>query len=46
MNLAETEGNLAGIMVLPSYDYYDDDTIPEIYDPWFKSVVRDVSSKL
>lgn len=43
MNLVETEGEAPGIIVVPSFDYYNDDSIPEIYDPWFKSVVPDVS---
>lgn len=32
-----------GIMVVPSYDYYDDDSVAEVTDPWFKDIVRNVS---
>jgi hypothetical protein len=31
-----------GIMVVPSFDYYDDDSTPEVYDPWFRNVVYNV----
>ncbi|KAI8644751.1 hypothetical protein BD408DRAFT_462051 [Parasitella parasitica] len=41
MNLAHSSDN-PGIMILPSYDYYDDASSPDITDPWFKDVVRDV----
>ncbi|KAI8084072.1 uncharacterized protein B0P05DRAFT_578524 [Gilbertella persicaria] len=30
-----------GVIIVPSYDYYDDDSLPEIYDPWFKDTVLD-----
>lgn len=33
-----------GIMVLTSFDYYDDDSAPEVRDPWFKDTVYNVSS--
>ena len=41
MNLAKSSDN-HGIIVVPSYDYYDDANLPEISDPWFKNLVQDV----
>ncbi|KAL0138449.1 hypothetical protein V8B55DRAFT_1597832 [Mucor lusitanicus] len=40
MELAKSSEN-PGIMVLPSYDYYDDAELPENADPWFKDLVQD-----
>lgn len=41
MKLAKSSDN-PGIMILPSYDYYDDAESPDIADPWFKDLVQDV----
>ncbi|KAL7320000.1 hypothetical protein PS15m_003072 [Mucor circinelloides] len=40
MNLAKSSDN-PGIMILPSYDYYDDAESPDVADPWFKNLVQD-----
>lgn len=32
-----------GIMVVPSYDYYDDDSVPEVTNPWIKDTVYNVN---
>lgn len=32
-----------GIMAVPSWDYYDDETVPEYSNPWIKDVVYNVS---
>jgi hypothetical protein len=44
LNMAEqnTEKENNGIMVVPGFDYYDDDSVPEAADPWFKNTVRNV----
>jgi hypothetical protein len=42
LHLGRTKPDDTGVMVVPSYDYYDtltDDT----QNPWFKDVVEDVS---
>lgn len=41
MDLAKSSDN-PGLMIVPSYDYYDDAGATEIYDPWFKDLVQDV----
>lgn len=41
MDLAKSSDN-HGIMIAPSYDYYNDADSPEISDPWFKDLVQDV----
>lgn len=41
MELAKCSEN-PGIMVVSSYDYYDDAELPENTDPWFKDLVQDV----
>ena len=41
MELAKHSEN-SGIMVAPSYDYYNDAELPENTDPWFKDLVQDV----
>ncbi|CAO3627037.1 unnamed protein product [Mucor fragilis] len=40
MELAKCSEN-PGIMVVSSYDYYDDAELPENTDPWFKDLVQD-----
>ncbi|KAI9274904.1 hypothetical protein EDC94DRAFT_509581 [Helicostylum pulchrum] len=38
------QGNIneqVGIMTVPSYDYYDDNSTPEVTDPWFQNIVQD-----
>ncbi|KAI7906871.1 uncharacterized protein BX663DRAFT_494047 [Cokeromyces recurvatus] len=41
IQLAENnEKESTGIMIVPSFDYYDDDSIIENTDPWFKDVVQ------
>ncbi|KAF1800359.1 hypothetical protein V8B55DRAFT_1536843 [Mucor lusitanicus] len=40
MELSKSSEN-PGIMVLPSYDYYDDTELSENVDPWFKDLVQD-----
>ncbi|CEP16337.1 hypothetical protein [Parasitella parasitica] len=40
MDLAHSSDN-TGIMIAPSYDYYDDALSSEVTDPWFKDVVQD-----
>jgi exo-beta-1,3-glucanase (GH17 family) len=44
LNMVEqnAEKENIGIMVVPSYDYYDNDSVPEATDPWFKNTVRNV----
>ncbi|KAI9486483.1 MAG: hypothetical protein EXX96DRAFT_516544 [Benjaminiella poitrasii] len=39
MKLAENEISTC-IEITPSFDYYDDDSVPEFTDPWFKDVVQ------
>lgn len=34
-----------GIMAVPSWDYYDDETVPEYANPWIKDVVYNVNFK-
>ncbi|KAI8982187.1 hypothetical protein BDF20DRAFT_817919 [Mycotypha africana] len=44
MSLArDNKAGKHGIMVMPSYDYYEDASIAEISHPWFKDVVENVS---
>lgn len=44
MQWAKARGQETGIMIVPSSDYYDEET-PETVDPWFKDLVLDVSHK-
>lgn len=44
MELAQTHAKEAGIMVIPSEDYYDEDT-PDYGDPWFRDIVENVSTR-
>lgn len=34
-----------GIMAVLSWDYYDDETVPEYANPWIKDVVYNVNIK-
>lgn len=45
MQLAKTRGQETGVVIVPSSDYYEEET-PDTVDPWFKDVVLDVSQKL
>lgn len=42
LNLAEQNAENNGIMVVPSYDYYDNNSAPESTNPWFRNTVRNV----
>lgn len=45
MQLAKTRGQETGVVIVPSSDYYEEET-PDTVDPWFKDVVLDVSQKI